>query len=470
MVFRYGYDIFYRRKEMFMARPGRSFVLALAMVLTAFVGFAEEGTTPEFGLDLGLGAATFNDGEEPVTYQSLSLNPDFAIGKFGIGLAVTINYRFNGGDANDEFEVRSADWVPSEAGVSFLELYLPMFRYLRWGFRGDPLYVKLGSIDDATLGNGFIMGNYANTLFLPEQRIFGLSLDIDGKLFNFPFVGFQSFVGNLADFDVIGGRLFARPLLLFEIPILKFLEVGTTLVADIDPYAFIKSTLPDETPPAETVSVWGVDFRLPVISGPIFSMLAFGDFVTQPGTAGGMLGVAGKLFSFLPYGAQLRFLGDDFIPVYFGRPYDLYRADYYAISRNDDATVIEGTAGWFASTGFSIFEDKIALNISIDGPFKDPAPGIDDDEEGAWVKFPHLRGSFVVAEGLLPGFSFDASVDKRNIQKFADLVDFSDAVIGATINYQTGPAVITLAYDVRYNPVTEAWETSAKLQSSLSLF
>ena len=261
-----------------MARLGKPTVFVLAMCLAATGLSAQGAPGADFGLDLGLGAATFNEvtGEgttEQITYQSLSLSPDLAIGNFGIGLDVTIHYRFTAGTGN-EFEIRSADWVPKEAGVSFLELYLPMFKYVRWGMRGDPLYVKLGSIDDATLGNGFIMGNYANTHFLPEKRIFGLSFDLDGKLFNFPYVGMQSFVGNLATFDVIGGRIFFRPLLMLQVPILKNLEVGTTLVADRNPFAFIETT-----DVADPITVWGADFRLPILSNAIISMMGFGDFV-----------------------------------------------------------------------------------------------------------------------------------------------------------------------------------------------
>ena len=82
-----------------------------------------------------------------------------------------------------------------------------------------------------------------------------------------------------------------------------------------------------------------------------------------------------------------------------------------------------------------------------------------------------------MGQGLLPGFDFYASYDKKNIQSFADLIDPTDAVIGAAINYQTGPAVITLEYDIRYNPEYDAsdptsneWDTSAKLKSSISIF
>ena len=454
-----------------MAKQWKLLILSIAMCLTVSPAFTqEEESAPEFGLDLGLGAATYNElsddrlTTEQVTYQSLSLSPDFAIGPFGIGVAITLNYRFTGGDGS-EFELRSADWIPSEE-VSFLELYLPLFRYIRWGQRGEPLYIKLGSIDDATLGNGFIMGNYSNTHFLPDTRIFGLMFDLDGQLFNFPLVGLQSFVGNLATFDVMGARLYTRPLVFLQVPIIQFLEVGASIVADRDPYAFVEAT---ESNP---ISVWGIDFKLPILSNPIISLVAFGDFVSQNEHTGGMIGFAGKLFSFLPYGAQLRILGDDFIPVYFGEPYDLFRAQYYAIATNPTTSepIIDSTAGWFANTGLSILDGLISFSISFDGPFVKPARDILDTDDDAWVNYPHLRGSFVLAEGLVPGLWLNASLDKRNIQTFADLIDFSDAVIGLTINYKTGPAVLTLAYDVRFNPVTEEWETSAKLQSSLSLF
>ncbi|MBT3274193.1 MAG: hypothetical protein HN368_13630 [Spirochaetales bacterium] len=451
-------------------------VIFAAIVIPGIVFAQEEAPDMGFGFDLGIGAESFNEigVAEPVTYQTLSLNPDFAISKFGIGLDITIHYRFTGGDGT-EFEIRKADWVP-DANNSFFELYLPLFRYIRWGFRGEPLYIKLGSIDDATLGNGFIMGNYANTLFLPEERIFGLNFDMDGQLFKFPFVGFQSFIGNLAHPDVIGGRLFGRPLLWLDVPVISALEVGYTVAGDIDPFYYTET--PDwdgdsvSNEDEEPVVVHGADFRLPIISNKIISLAAFGDLVFQNANTGGMIGVGGALFNFLPFGAQLRFLGENFIPAYFSATYDIYRPIYQAIATSTE-TVIPGTTGWFASTGFAFFEGLLAMSINIDGPFKKPLP----DEPDNWVNWPHLRGTLLVGEGLLPGFDFNAWYDKKNISTFGDLFDPVDAVIGAAINYQTGPAVITLEYDVRYNPEYDAadplskqWDTSAKLKSSISLF
>ena len=186
----------------------------------------------DFGMDLGIGVATFADG----TWQSLSLTPDLALGKFGIGLDVKLNYRFTGGSGN-EFEIRAADWVPTDF-QDFLNIYLPKIMYVRWDEKGAPLYVKLGSIDDGTLGNGFIMGGYANTLFVPDDRHFGLAFDLDGALFKFPYVGLETFVGDLAEFDVLGARLFVRPLIWLGVPIIKDLQVGATYAMDLKPYLY----------------------------------------------------------------------------------------------------------------------------------------------------------------------------------------------------------------------------------------
>lgn len=456
---------------------------AALLILSSVAVFAEEDGGFGFGLDLGLGAETFNEiGEtDPITWQMLSLNPDIAIGPFGIGLDVTLHYRFTGGIAGNEFEVRTADWAPAQAGKTFFELYLPIFRYIRWGLKGDPLFVKLGSVDDASLGNGFIMGNYANTSFLPETRIFGLAFDLDGRLFNFPYVGFQSFIGNLAHPDVIAGRLFVRPFIWMSIPIIRTIEFGGTLAMDIDPsYYLADKDLDNDTIEGnEQVSIFGVDVKIPILTNKLISLVAFGDIVSQTnnvlletskidetvknGKLGGMVGFGGKLFSFLPYGFQLRILGSNFIPAYFGATYDMYRGSYYKVITSTDE-IIPATAGWYASTGLSILDDMISLHISLEGPFQ---PG--DAVVGGDVVNPHLRGVFTLAEGLLPGIYLNASYDKY-IDSFADLIDPTDAVIGASINYQTGPAVITLEYDVRYNPTTTEFETTAQLKTSISLF
>lgn len=354
--------------------------ICLLLALFVFPVIAEESgsAAPAFEMDLGLATQTFNEvlydanGDVildiegnpeigPVTYQNLNIQPEFAFGKFGIGMDISLNFRFT--DESGDFDIREADWVPTSF-QNFLDLYLPMFRYVRYGYKGEPLYGKLGIIEDGTLGNGFIIGNYANTNFLPDIRAVGFSFDLDGKLFNFPYLGIETFIGNLAKFDVFGTRLFTRPLYWLELPILKELEFGVTFAADFNPDSYYDFTSYPAAFTPEAVSMFGFDLFQPIIANQVVTLAAYGDLVIQPkdsgSSVGGMLGAGGKLFGLVPYGIQLRLLGENFVPVYFDASYDLYRESKYRIFTGADTS--EGFAGWLASLGFSLLDDQLLFN------------------------------------------------------------------------------------------------------------
>jgi hypothetical protein len=449
-------------------RPIKLIVLSVLVFLFISAGLAAENGLG-FDMDLGLGTVVIEDPVtgDPESWQNLSLRPELSFGKWGIGLAVDLNFTFSDDLGNPGFRIREEDWIPSEE-YSFLELYLPLFRYVRYGQKGDDLYGKIGSIDDFLLGNGFIIANYSNSLFLPEQRVSGLSLDLDGQLFNFPYLGIETMVGNLAAFDLMGGRIFTRPIYFTGVPIIKELQLGFTAVADLNPFYYEQKN-PDTIfsqgymDAAETVAIWGIDLRLPILQREQVSLAAFTDFVVQNGNSGGMLGVGGRLFSFLDYGAQIRLLGDNFIPVYFDSSYDLYRGQKYAVYNGDIS--IPGYFGWFASLGFVAFEEAISFSASLEGPFA-PDPSIDE-------KNPTLTAGFHVDPELLFGFSVDASYQKKYITDIADLISAENAVIQAQIGYNTGPAVISMIYDLKYAPTPgpeSDWQITTRLETSLSLF
>ncbi len=455
------------------------FFIAVLLILFTLPAFSQEAEGEDiesllgFGLALGIGSDTFNE-PDPVAYQTLNFKPDLSFGKFGVGLDVTIHFRFMNDPDNPDnnFNFRTADWIPEkdENGKitlnAVMDRYLPLIQYVRWGLKGEPLYIKLGSIEDGTLGNGFIMGNYSNTHFLPENRIFGMGMDLDGNLFNFPYVGIETFVGNLAWFDVFGFRLFARPLAWMEMPIIKDLQIGWTFAMDRMPYLHVD---PAPETAALPVNMNGIDFRQPILNNPVLNLSAFGDVVFQPSLSveknavGGMVGFGGRLFGLMTYGFQVRMLGDNFVPVYFDANYDLFRQDKYQILSTTE--VIDGYIGAFGSMGFALLEDMILFNAAVDWSLS--------ESEGE-MAYPHLRAVFTLSEGLIPGVFLDASYDKRYIASWGDLISPENAVIGASINYKTGPAVITLAYDLKYNANAaedeEQWETKAKLNVSLDLF
>jgi hypothetical protein len=429
-------------------------VLAV-VILVLFVGsfaFAQEEGGFDFGLSMGIGAETIDD----VMWQTIKLSPDIAIGKFGIGLELTLHYQFEG-----DPPIREEDWVPN--GNSFLALYLPKFKYIRYGFKGDPIYAQFGGIEYALLGNGFIMGGYDNTVFLPQdegRQVFGLSFDLDGALFNFPYVGIETFVGNLAELDVLGSRLYVRPLAFTEVPIIKGLQVGGTVAMDRKPLLYAGS--PDFIDP---VVLYGADLTLPILTGSMLSFATFADIAflhdsLGPGNQGKgeMVGFGGRLFGFINYGAQVRILGEDFVPTYFDTGYDLYRDVKYNLVNMGN---IEPYVGWLGSLGFSFLGDALVFNATVDGPFGKP-------NTGGYLDWPHLYAVLILGEGVVPNLSFETQFDKRSLFD-PDVYIGHDTVIAARINYSIGAAVLSFVYQISKDR-DGVGDSKSGIESSIQLF
>lgn len=422
----------------------------------------------DFGMNWELGVETFTENNTEVAYQAMTFQPEIIVGKLGVALDLVFHFRFEGeGETPSQFQFRTADWTaddPQEA----LSLYLSKITYVRWGEKNDPLYAKLGEIEDGTLGTGFMMSNYSNTLFKPDQKKFGLALNMDGTLFDFPYVGFESLVGDIAYFDVIGSRLFVRPLAWSQLPILNALEIGGSVYIDRDPDRDPTYFDPffASVPTAEPVTMGGFDFIQPILGLPFLSLAGYGDLVFQNNATGGMLGIGGKALGFLPYFFQLRFLGDNFIPAYFDTTYDIYRGAKYSVYQST-STVVPGSVGWVAGTGLSFLEDAIMFNVSMNGPFAPIPTGSKADN--APSEYPHLKASFILEKGLLP-FYFEGVYEKQYIASVNDLLSPQDALIQAALHYQTGAAVITMTYDIIYNPDTTDFEVQSSLSCSVELF
>ncbi len=421
-------------------------------------------------MDLGSDVLLTGLNGGPETWTRLGFQPDLSFGKIGVGFDLTIHFMLYP-DPNTALKIYPGDWVPDYQGdgKSFLDIYLPKILYVRYGLKGsDPFFAKLGSIDDLSLGDGFIMSDYSNMHFLPQQRIFGMDLGLDGSMFNFPYAGIEVITGNLARFDVDGARVYARPLVGTTIPILKNMQVGGSIVADTNPYLYQNSSVT-----AKAIAAYGADVMVPILTGQAFPLAAFTDIAFDPNsTAGWMIGVGGRLVGIFTYGAQLRIMQNGFIPSYFDANYDIFRAQKYDAMQ---LPTTSGTnAGWFATLGTSLLSDKLAFSIELDGPFSAAGTFAPTGSEPVpdQTQYPHLRSVLRLDQlGTFP-FYFDASYEKYDLGAIygflKDLVDPTDAVIGLDVNYKTGASVLTLAYDAKWDPVAAKFDVTSSLQASVN--
>lgn len=156
----------------------------------------------------GIGAVTL-DGH---LYNSITLRPEFSIGKFGIGLDLPLYFDANGNFRTDEWD------QPNDI--------LDKFYYVRYGLPNDNFYLRAGALSSVTLGYGLIVNNYTNTIDYPSIRRVGGRFHIKSGPF-----GAEGFVANIKEMSgpgLVGARLTYDGFGPFV--------VGATAVADVNPY------------------------------------------------------------------------------------------------------------------------------------------------------------------------------------------------------------------------------------------
>ena len=201
----------------------------LVLLLLAPVASAAQPSVSMYGYSLSMGSVTV---DQEQLYR-LSFRPDLPLGRLGIGLDLELFVERNG-------DLGRRGW---QAGSSTqtLDSVLRKIYYVRYGRPNDAVYVKIGALDDATLGYGLIMDNYRNTLHYPGIKKTGLQLRIANLAGTN--IGLEGVVNNLQDFQeggaLIGLRAFGY---------IADIELGVTFVADLDQYSGLRDSDSDGVP------------------------------------------------------------------------------------------------------------------------------------------------------------------------------------------------------------------------------
>lgn len=257
---------------------------------------------------------TVIDGEP---YYLFNIAPELAFGKFGVGLDINLRMGKNG-------KLRTEDW---DEGYD----YLRMIRYIRYGTKKEPIYVRLGVLDYSRLGHGYIMYNYRNSASYDLRKV-GMEFDLDFERF-----GFESVYSDFREGGVFGFRAYGRPLKftsLASVPVIGGFEIGATYAADFNNNA--DRTWGDPTgtlanaKDGGSMGIFGFDFGLPLLSLPTINSTLYFDYASIAGYGGGSalgLDVNFSGMGVIGLGAKYerRWIGDRFIPAYFDALYERER-------------------------------------------------------------------------------------------------------------------------------------------------
>lgn len=131
-------------------------------------------------------------------YQQFGLRPDIPLGKWGLGLDLTLR-------VDEEGNLKEDEWDEPLDAVE--KIY-----YIRYGAPGDPLYLRVGALDNVTLGYGMVMHRYANTIQYPEIKRVGVY--VEGEYGRKGLISYQGMTNNVRELDgpgVVAGRIALRP-------------------------------------------------------------------------------------------------------------------------------------------------------------------------------------------------------------------------------------------------------------------
>ena len=391
-------------------------------------------------------------------YYTINIAPELAFGKFGVGLDLTLNISSN------SRQIRKEDFDETYD-------YIRIIRYLRWGHKGDDLYARLGILDYARLGHGFIMYLYNNSPSYDDRRL-GTEFDL-----NFGKYGFETVYSDFAREGVFGIRGSVRPLQytsLASVPILGGMEVGATWGGDMRSDS--KDTGIDTT--GGTVkklnsggmNVFGADIGFPLLRIPTVSSTLYADYAKiasfGDGVAIGLetnfsgLGIFDIFTKF-----ERRWIGDQFIPNYFNTFYELERYQLSGARFSSKAKMLDT----LSSQGPGYFGD---LTIGILGKLQ---------IRGTYSKLDLQPTSGVLHLGtstgsLIPMFVVDAGYDKKYIVDNKDVFTLDErSLLYASIGYKPYPfMIVSTLYTWTFVPVVDAngntsFVTQKRIQPKVSI-
>ncbi|NOZ03444.1 MAG: hypothetical protein GXO92_02425 [FCB group bacterium] len=161
-------------------------------------------------------------------WNQIALRPVIPIWKFGVALDLVLYIDQDGNIHKDEWDFSS----PSAIKNTLID----KIYYVRFGYRTDPVYFKIGALDRVSLGYGILVNGYANTVLYPQVRKVGLEWSVKNKL-----LSVQGFVNDFKEnLGLVGLRV--------ERPLMPGTPVGVSVILDRNQYLGLKDQDDDGRP------------------------------------------------------------------------------------------------------------------------------------------------------------------------------------------------------------------------------
>lgn len=350
--------------------------LILSLIIIFFAGIMSFAQEDEIEADVyetnrtnrpdstGFGGSAFIGGVtiDGKNYQQFGLRADIPIGKLGLGVDLHLLL-------DEKGHIRKEDWDEWHD-------YLDKLYYIRWGHKGDPVYIRFGGLDYTYLGYQNVVNGYTNMIEYPTVKRYGLDMDIEVGKFRS-----ELFINDFKEmFEDQASMVFATRL---SYKVLGKLTVGGTFAADFNEYNALKDRdddgFPDEVDKypenskwvteydkflresdfdmdfvdkaveyglcndtitrdqvfdknrnRSKTTIWSVDLGYPLLDGEKLKLDVYTQFtqITNYGWGITAPGIMLRLGNFITFNAEYRTQSKEFLFGYFNNTYEIERASF----------------------------------------------------------------------------------------------------------------------------------------------
>jgi hypothetical protein len=403
----------------------KKILLTLFLVLWGgiwlFAQDAERGTTENgksplaFNMGITVGLVSYEDiAGSAQGYQKLGFYPGFSRGLWRVGFDFTLEF-------DGDFNLRDLDNDGKPDNWTTWYDWLYKLQYVEYAEQGDPIYGLIGEFNGYSMGRGMLIRDFNNDLFYPYILQRGFLFDFDAGAVDFPYIGVHTMVNDVLDWDVIGGRLFVRPLAGSQNPLLSQLEIGGTAVTDLDPqqqYDSEDSGPPGDNDASESVTLFGLDAALPLVQREDVDLLTYVDWGLISGRGQGITAGADFRYSWFELLAEFRFLGKEYVPHYFDPFYWVERPYKY------DSLVLldDGYFGYLVGTDLNLW-NYFTLYVHWEDSLTEVIDG-------------RVKTGLVLSDDVWKRIGFHITYDKKGIGSFDDFTSITDSLFEALFEYR----------------------------------
>lgn len=411
-------------------------------------------TTPAiqqgFHVGLGLGFSSNStensesDTSENENYQIFQAQLQYTHNRFSIILDAQFRIAFTLTDT-PSVTFATEDWIPEDA-TDGLKKYIPLLQ-LRYGSQNDDVYMRVGFLSNITMGNGFLVQDYTNSIDNIHHRVSGIFTRIDGRAFNFPYLGGELLMGDLAQLDTIAARMFSRPLSFLRESYFQEMTIGATFGMNRNKFTSFDNELISSLRGNESTYLAGGDLLLPIIANKNLQIEILADYLWQGKTNHALqVGTQWNIFRILTLDTKFVFLSPHSHAGYFDRNMQQTGIGKSLYAQSFLADTLSNRYLWEARASLSIINNSLIIGAFTRAPFLFDATTL--EKTGGVVAGIELRIDEERIEALR-GFTLAVHYVKSNIKAADDFVSLANAFIGGKVGFRARGIRIEVLAELR---------------------